>query len=282
MNGKNVLHQLTSQSHSQMMSYIIETADNKIIVIDGGNACDCDYLFSNIQNIRKSAGFDDIHIDSWILTHAHDDHVDAFYHAFEHRLREFSVGNIYYKFPLRELVEKHEPSATHTVDRFNALLPRFADKAHIINKGDVIKVGEATFTVLYSPDFSITHNFINNTSLVIMAEIASDKILFLGDLGVEAGNKLLETDGNSLRADFVQMAHHGQNGVTREFYEAVSPKACLWDTPLWLWNNDAGKGYDTHIWQTVIVRGWMDELGVKTHYVTKENTTNRIMLPAYH
>lgn len=282
MNGKNVLHQLTSQSHSQMMSYVIETADNRIIIIDGGTSHDADYLFSYIKNIRSAAGSDDIHIDAWFLTHAHSDHVDAFMHFYTRRLGEFTVDGIYYNFPPHELAAEYAPGDAHTVSEFNALLPRFADRAHILSKGDVIKVGGAAFAVLYSPDFSIPQNFINNTSLVIMAEIASDKILFLGDLGIEAGNKLLESDRDSLRADFVQMAHHGQNGVTREFYEAVSPKACLWDTPLWLWNNDAGKGYNTHNWQTVIVRGWMDELGIKTYYVTKENTTNVIELPKFH
>ena len=54
MKGKNILHQLTSQSYSQMMSYIIETADDKIIVIDGGLPCDLDYLFSNIKRKYKT------------------------------------------------------------------------------------------------------------------------------------------------------------------------------------------------------------------------------------
>ena len=46
----------------------------------------------------------------------------------------------------------------------------------------------------------------------------------------------------------------------------------LWPTPIWLWNNDAGGGYNTHNWQTVIVRGWMEELGVKHHFANKDGT----------
>ena len=75
---------------------------------------------------------------------------------------------------------------------------------------------------------------------------------------------------DKLKADYVQMAHHGQNGVDKPFYEAVNPTACLWCTPQWLWDNDAGKGFNTHCWKTVTVRGWMDELGVKEHYVMKD------------
>ena len=95
-------------------------------------------------------------------------------------------------------------------------------------------------------------------------------VLFLGDLGIEGGEKLLAMHGDALKSDYVQMAHHGQNGVTRPVYEAAAPSACLWCAPDWLWDNNAGKGYNTHTWQTVIVRGWMEEMGVKTHYVIKD------------
>ena len=37
-----------------------------------------------------------------------------------------------------------------------------------------------------------------------------------------------------------------------------------------MWDNDRGKGFNTHIYQTVIVRGWMEALGVKKHYVIKD------------
>ena len=60
---------------------------------------------------------------------------------------------------------------------------------------------------------------------------------------------------------------YGQNGVERDFYEAVAPTGCFWCTPRWLWENDAGKGYNTHGWKTIIVRGWMEELGVRENYV---------------
>ena len=53
---------------------------------------------------------------------------------------------------------------------------------------------------------------------------------------------------------------------------AAAPKGCFWATPVWLWNNDAGKGYNTHSWKTVEVRGWMEELGVKTHFINKDGT----------
>ncbi|MFA6948983.1 MAG: MBL fold metallo-hydrolase, partial [Eubacteriales bacterium] len=111
---------------------------------------------------------------------------------------------------------------------------------------------------------------VNNSSIVIKMTLGGKTVMFLGDLGVEAGEKLLGMYGEKLKSDYCQMAHHGQNGVTREVYAAVAPECCLWCTPQWLWDNNAGKGYNTHCWQTIIVRAWMDELGVSRHYAVKD------------
>ncbi len=111
----------------------------------------------------------------------------------------------------------------------------------------------------------------NNSSIVFRLDTKDSSVLFLGDLGVEGGNQLMETVPHEmLRCDYVQMAHHGQNGVTKDVYKVISPKCCLWCTPSWLWDNRGPNGYDSGDFKTVIVRGWMSELGVKRHYVTKD------------
>ena len=96
---------------------------------------------------------------------------------------------------------------------------------------------------------------------------------FLGDLGIEGGRQLLATvDPALIKSDYVQMAHHGQNGCERDFYEEVAPKGAFWCAPDWLWYNDAGKGYNTHVFKTVEVRGWMEEIGVTENYVIMNGT----------
>ena len=73
-----------------------------------------------------------------------------------------------------------------------------------------------------------------------------------------------------LRADYVQMSHHGQNGVDEAFYQAVRPTCCLWPTPRWQWENDAGEGPETGPWRTREVREWMEKLNVQKHYVSAD------------
>ena len=112
---------------------------------------------------------------------------------------------------------------------------------------------------------------VNNSDIVYQAVINGKKLLFLGDLGYEGGKRLLKECGEeTLKSDIVQMAHHGQNGVGKEVYMAVSPDICLWPTPEWLWNNDSGDGPGSGLWKTLEVRGWMEELGVKDNYCTKD------------
>lgn len=272
MKNKNVIHQLTSQSHSQMMSYIIETKDDKIIVIDGGTVHDAEYLLNYIRNISNGK----THIDAWFLTHIHSDHIGAIIEFYTNHLNEFTVDKLYYNFPTMEQV-------TNSMDRtdelrFFDLTDHFDHITHTFKENEIYDFGEVRFKVLYSADFTINDNFINNTSTVLKMFVDGQTMLFLGDLGIEGGNVLLERHYDELQSDFVEMAHHGQNGVLFDVYKVIDPKVCFWDTPLWLWNNDAGNGYNTHIWQTVIVRGWMDDLGVKHHFVTKDGT-NVVELP---
>ena len=92
-------------------------------------------------------------------------------------------------------------------------------------------------------------------------------VLFLNDLDKEAGDKLLNGNyRNELNCDYLQMAHHGQNGVRKDFYRSIKFKACLWPTPIWLHDNDAGKGYNTYKWETIEIRNLMDSIGIKKNY----------------
>ena len=268
---KNAIHMLKSVTNIQMNSFIITTESGKVIAIDGGQRANAAYF---LEYLRGLTGADVPHIDAWILTHPHDDHVDTFYEIIEHHADEVTFDKVYFNFPSELFLAKEDQSAVGTMREFYRDLPLFADKVCICSGGDRFDIGEAQFIVLYSHDFEIACNVANNASLVFRMELGGKSVMFTGDCGVEAGEKIVRLwkDSGLLKCDICQMAHHGQNGCDRPFYEEVSPDTCLWCTPDWLWNNDAGKGYNTHFWQTIVVRGWMDEIGAKTHYVMKDGT----------
>ena len=258
---------LANQTPVQMMSFVVETADGKLIVIDGGKPGDAQHL---LDTLRRLSGKEKPFVDAWILTHNHIDHTGALITLLKKQPDAFDVGGYYYNFPSDQFLTRYEPGTIGEYEEFRSVKSAVAPKSEMITQGDVYQFGEARFDVLYTTDPAFTENVVNNSSSVLKMTLGGKTVLFLGDLGIEAGEKLLAMHGDALKSDYVQMAHHGQNGVTRPVYEAAAPEACLWCAPDWLWDNNAGKGYNTHVWQTVIVRGWMEEMGVKKHYVIKD------------
>ncbi len=270
---KNTIYQLNTVTGGQMNSYIVTTADGKVIVIDGGFNQDAENM---LDYLRRLTGETLPHVDAWIFSHAHCDHISCFLEIAEKHWDKLTVGKVMYNFPSIQYCARESAWGGYdaVIERFMNDLPVFADRVVTMYGFDVYDIGEAHIEVLYSPNCEIQTNWINNSSVIFMLTLGGKKILFTGDAGVEEGDKCLSlyAGTDKLKADYVQMAHHGQNGVEKSFYEAVAPTGCLWPTPQWLWDNDAGKGYNTHGWKTIVVQGWMDELGVKEHYVLKDGT----------
>jgi len=254
-------------SAAQMNSFIIETEVGELMVMDGGYRENFSYLY---EQLRRISGKKKPTVAGWFLSHAHDDHIDCFLEMMEKYPDSIEIQHIYYNFPSRQFIAKNEASGVKSIQEFYRLLPKFADKAVIVTEGDYYELGGAVFEILYSPNPAWSHNPVNNSSIVIRMTLGGKTFLFLGDLGVEAGEQILAKYGAYLKSDYCQMAHHGQDGVGKEVYQAIAPYACIWNTPLWLWNNDLGGGFDTNVFKTVIVRKWMEELGVKKHYIMKD------------
>lgn len=265
MKQQAMLHLLAPQSSSQMMGYLLQTEDGYVIAIDGGTAADTAHFEEQLLALTGKR-----HIDLWLLTHAHFDHIDVFCTMLRTYGAALDVDRICYHFPTEAQVEENEPIWIETIRSFNSLIGAVSDRTQIVSDGDSFMLGNTKIDILHHPHPECTDEFLNNTSVVYRITTTGQRLLFPGDLATEEGNRVLEEYGSALRCDFIQMAHHGQNGVRRSFYEAAAPRACLWNTPQWLWDNDAGKGYNTHCWETVTVRAWTEEMGITHHFVAKD------------
>lgn len=255
------LHMLKSVTDTINTSLIFENGSS-LIVFDGGFASEAEYLH---RYLLERGG----HVDAWFLTHAHKDHVDAC-HAILADYSDITVEKICYNFPQDQWLASHDPAGEgpEIADRLRQICTDKKIRTETVQTGDRYVFDGFSVRVLRTPDEAITNNPINNSSVVYRVETEEHSVLILGDLGAEGGKQLLTTlSPDQLRADFCQMSHHGQNGVDRSVYEAIRPRFCLWCTPSWVWDNLGPGGYDTGRLQTVIVRGWMSELGcVERHY----------------
>ena len=261
------LHMLHSVTDTINTSFILQS-ETSTIVIDGGFPTEAEYLYEYLKNLGG-------HVDCWYLTHIHDDHVSAMTKIVEEH-PDIKIDRVCCNFPAGELIDQWEPmqgKVTSSAVRawvFDTLaeknIPVITPKC-----GDVHNYDGYSVRVLRDPHEELCNN-INDSSLVYRVTVGEASILFLGDLGVAGGKQLLaDSDPALLKADYVQMAHHGQNGVSRDVYEAIKPSYCLWCTPTWLWDNMGPGGYDTNQFKTVVVRGWMSEIGgIKRHYKMQE------------
>ena len=265
------LHFLKSVTDTINTSFILE-GEACLLAVDGGFATETPYLYEYITGLGG-------HITAWFITHLHDDHVGALITLLrEHP--DIAVDGIYACLPSDEFLYTHAPDGDTSAvrDMLEGLREIMAERGIpfvTVQAGDVYAFdgGRIRVPILRTPDESITDNPINNSSIVFRFEADGKSILFLGDLGEEGGDQLMEAHPEGLHADFLQMAHHGQNGVSRECYEAIRPTYCLWPTPSWLWDNLGPKGYDTGIFNTVVTRGWISALKcVKRHYLMIHGT----------
>jgi len=254
--------QLPSQTGTQIMSYVIRTQGGKTIVVDGGMPGDASYLNRFLANF-------DHHVDAWILSHPHIDHVGAIT-AMLGRSDAPTIDKIYAVLPASDWMKQHETNAEKTLMALNTALS--ATNVMVIRPklGDLFEIDGVRIEILGVANPEITQNACNNSSLVWRMSDAKKSVLFLGDLGVEGGRKIVAGSySDRIQSDYVQMAHHGQAGVDQEFYRAVAPTHCLWPTPDWLWDVDNGGGKGSGPWGTLEVRAWMKALGVKHHHVMK-------------
>ena len=243
-NNKEIeLIQLSAQSKSQMMGYIIKTRNDKLIVIDGG-------IDEDTQNFMKHINQNGGKVDHWFLTHPHNDHASVFINAVNENVE---IENIYVSLNDKEWYEKNEPQRAE----FSNILIDTLNKENIKNKvkspslNDTLDIDGIKVEILGIRNPEILENCGNEQSMIIKFDTGKTTLLILGDIGQQGSKKLLENQKEKLNSDIVQMSHHGQAGATKELYEAISPKICLWPTPEWLWNNNSGEGVNTRTMENV-------------------------------
>lgn len=248
------LWQLPSQTGSQMNSYVLESPNGHVVVMDGGWTGDDPYLTSFLQGLGG-------HVDAWFISHQHVDHIGALTSILQDQ-SGVQLDNIYGSFLSEACLAQHDDGSNYAAAQ--ALGAALAARGKSVIQpalGGQISVDGLSFQTLTLADPNMTSTNFNDQSMVVRLSTPGTSVLFLGDLGSYGGQQLLASSlAGQLPSEYVQMAHHGQNGVGQAVYAAIHPEYALWPTPDWLWT-----------WPTTIeVRGWMEDLGIKENYVMKD------------
>jgi len=264
--GGASLTMLAPQTDGQNMSFLLQTNQGEVIVIDGGLDQDADHLAQAIQAMGGR-------VSAWLITHPHRDHVGALTNLLNRDPVPVQIDHIYCSFLTREQYEKGDHMGRMSdYDNLMAAFSRVpSEKLHLsLTKGQKIKADNAEITVMNEP-FYTDYNTFNNSSIAYRIDINGKRLMFLGDMGWEPGTRLIRMwDYKELKSDVVQMAHHGQDGVEENLYQVLHPEICFWPTPGWLWDNMKNGVADAGSYKTMKTRAWMDRMGVVRNYVAKD------------
>ncbi len=271
------LYCLTPDSGALMQSFVIRTEHGKLIVLDGGidgggNLDAAPYMPAALRAIAGVGQKDPVEVEAWILSHAHKDHFNELRKTLEtcRNDENFTVKQFIFDFPAYESEEYPSSNADsgyleHLKNALNAYaeargLPvsegstyyddingAFAN-AESIKNGCELEIDGVRLEFLQTWSKS-DGGVINDNSLVMRAWVEGQSILFLQDTATAKGLTLLNTYGDRLKSDIVQMAHHGQGGVSKVVYDKIDASVRIWPTPLWVWNNTATYAIeDTRQW----------------------------------
>ncbi len=253
--------QLPSQINTIGNSYVFRTDEGRVIVMDGGVKEETQYLRGFLAALGNE-------VEAWIVSHPHADHIGALTDILNYP-GEIKIKKIYHSPFSRKLCSLDTAEEQASLDYYDALKKSGIETVDLYEPGLEVAIDCLHFKILGVTNEEITVNPYNNSSMVVRVWDKYKSMLFLGDLGVEGGDKLLaNVPRKELDCDYMQMAHHGQRGVSESFYKTVRFSACLWPTPSWVYNNDIGGGFNTATLETVSTRKWMDEKGIKKHFVS--------------
>lgn len=263
LNSHFTLWQLPSQIGSIGMSYVLQTSNGKLIVFDGGWVQESGYMRGFLAALGNK-------VEAWFMSHPHDDHAGVLLDILQNQ-QDLEIKTIYQSSLDPEWYSQYEKEfASFTESYYKAVADSEANSVEV-EPGMEIVIDGVLFEILSKRNPELIDNPYNDQSVVVRVSDSDKFVLFLGDLGWDGGRKLLSGEyASKLKADYVQMAHHGQNGVDEDFYKAVAPKYCLWPTPLWVWDNITDKGVNTGILTTMKTREWMSRMDIKEHYLSFE------------
>lgn len=262
--GGAALYMLPSaNADDQILSCIIRAADGTVIVVDGGLGTDKDRLKAAIKELGGN-------VCAWLVTHPHGDHAGALYRILEEEIEgraagiapDITIQNIYYNMATADWYQANDASdgsfSILLLDKFSQI---DQSRLHSVSRGTVIMAGGTRIEVI-NDRYETDWNKGNGASICYKVWVNGKSILFLGDMSSEGGKQLLQYERDNLKADIVQLAHHGQAGVEENVYQAIAPSIALWPTPQWLYNQADDSKYRVNE-----TKYWLRKLGAKSYVV---------------
>ena len=242
---------------------VVQLCDGSYIVIDGGWGHDANitkYMNKGTEEEIEVTYFRDAAADmeslynflkdnapkgekprvTWMITHADPDHITLPTRFFADYADRFELETVCYNFPNFYNISLGTYGSPNNPDHFTAHARNYIDAANA-NFPNVKHFIYHTGQKLYLPGCEIEFLFtagedywpnampwMNHTSGAWRITIAGATIVIPGDCERGLNDQMVTTFGDHLQSDILQLNHHGCNGATLGFYQAIDPTVCFW------------------------------------------------------
>ena len=262
------------------MGYIIQSQNGKIAVIDGGHFSEGAII---VELLRKLTGDEIPEVEYWFMTHIHSDHIDAFLHIGENMPDSIKVKCFCHNTPTEEYCAKWGEAERYK--RLKELEDNGFCPFKRLKKGDKLHFDGVDVEIVYAFDRELedylneritasevsinkpTGDAINNSDTLYKFTANSRSALFVGDFMHFGEDFLYERHPEvlpNLKADIIQVGHHGANFLSQKFYHHVNARVALWSTThdAWLFSEGSLKSIRRRLYQLRLLKNYVSADGI--------------------
>lgn len=224
------------QSGNQAMFYTLYNAKkDSLIVVDGGWNANTDL----VRRVIKAHGDK---VKAWILTHYHTDHISAFNEIYQNP-KGIKIQQVYVSPYDRQYFEQvaEEWDNLDTYENF-LNVTKNGKNISALHRDDTLEIDGLKLQVFNSYDqlaVENTKDIGNDGGLMFKVTGKNASMLFCADVHSKTmADMLLERYGDELKADYVQLGHHGNNSFPTYLYDVVDARVAIFDMPESIMNGE--------------------------------------------
>ena len=208
------------------MTYVIKQDNGEYFIIDAGGNGAQHYIY---ESLMKLSGGEDVVVSAWLFTHFHCDHIGGFIELADNAeyMKKIKVKSIILNFPQWQVLDTCSQFDHKNLARWHALVEKTGATVYQARTGQKYYLGNVELEMLFTYEdlmpFNVFADRTNPTSHIFSMKIDGQRYIMTGDACGEATALLALRMGKDLKADFVQLPHHGfgDGGTCLDFYKLV-------------------------------------------------------------
>lgn len=222
----------------QLMFYTLQNRQGNLIVVDGGWTHHADYVREVIADHGN-------HVDAWIITHPHVDHVGAFLEVYPNP-GDMIIDKVY-AVDMAPPALCQENASWDDITAYEQWLTLDIPNLTYVHTDNRFEIAGLDFHILSAYGQTVdefSNDLLNDGSMMFKITAGKESMLFCADVGISMSDHIIACHGQDLPAKYLQMGHHGNGGLSEKFYQIVDPDVAFFDAPDWLME-DANNQYTT-------------------------------------